>query len=294
MPLAQIAESLNNEALLHSDDVRMLIPVGVYVILIVLAGLAVDVWLLAGIIARARTWTLASARALAPRISLRDVLIYASVLFGMHLVGLLVGLLASPESDVPLMVLQSLTLHWAVLVLAVIFLHRRKLAVSTFFGMTWRGAARDVGAGVVAFLGMMPILMLGTLLYQTLLRAFHVPVDFQDILINLTGEHAWSVRAYLFFLAVVLAPIAEEVLFRGILLRFVAQRAGILGGCVLTSMLFAAIHLHVPSLAPIFILSLSLSLVYLATGSLLSSITVHMLFNAQSLGLMLLLRSTIF
>ncbi|MDD2237534.1 MAG: type II CAAX endopeptidase family protein [Kiritimatiellae bacterium] len=291
MPFAQIAEPLTNEALLQSADLHMLIPVGIYITLVLLVGLAVDIWLLAGMIVRARTWTLAAARALTPRISLRLVLFFAAVLFVLHLVGLLIGFLAAPESDVPLMVLQSLTLHWAVLVLTAVLLYRRGCTASSFFGLTLRGAVRDVGAGVTAFLGMMPILMLGTLLYQTLLRVFHVPVDFQDILINITEEHGWSVRAYLFFLAVVLAPLAEEVLFRGILLRFVAQRTGILGGCVLTSMLFAVIHLHVPSLAPIFILSFSLSLVYLATGSLLAAITMHMLFNAQSLGIMLLLRA---
>ena len=59
---------------------------------------------------------------------------------------------------------------------------------------------------------MMPVLVFGTLLYQTLLHALHVPVSFQDVLIHLTAtdNHGFT-AAYLFFLAVILAPLAEEV-----------------------------------------------------------------------------------
>ncbi len=291
MPLAQIASPLNSESLLAGADIRVLIAGGVYISLVLLAGLAVEFWLLAAVIIRARTWMVHAARALVPRLSGHDVAMYLALLFVMHAAGLLAGLVLAPESDVPLMIVQSITLHWTILVLTVVFLRVRAYDMTFFFGINIRSAARDVGAGIVAFLGMMPVLLLSTILYQTLLKAFHISVDFQDILINLTGEYHWAVKGYLFFLAVILAPLAEEVLFRGILLRFAVQRVGVLTGCLLVSLLFAAIHLHVPSLVPIFILAFSLSLAYLSTGSLLVPVTMHVLFNAQSLAFMLLLRS---
>ena len=292
MPLAQIATEWSGAGVAESFDAGLLLWLGGYLTVVLLAGIGADLALFAQLPQRAGRWMQASVRTLSPGISLHDAVFFCAILFGLHVTGMLLSVLFSLESEVVLMVVQSLTLHWAALGLTVLYLRMRRETVSSFFGITLRGLLRDTGSGVTAFLAMMPVLLLGTLLYQTLLRAFDVLVDFQDVLIHVTGEHSLTVRLYLFFMAAVLAPVAEEVLFRGILLRAAVRHAGLLGGCVLTSLLFAAIHLHIPSLAPIFILSFTLSLAYLATGSLLAPITLHILFNVQSLVMMLLLRGS--
>jgi membrane protease YdiL (CAAX protease family) len=43
---------------------------------------------------------------------------------------------------------------------------------------------------------------------------------------------------------------------------------------------FAASHMHLPSVAPLFVFALGLGLSYELTGSLLVPITMHALFNA--------------
>jgi membrane protease YdiL (CAAX protease family) len=84
-------------------------------------------------------------------------------------------------------------------------------------------------------------------------------------------------------LAVVIAPLAEEFFFRGFLYGVLKRYAGPLPALVFTGVVFAVIHLHVPSLLPLFILACVLTLAYEWSGSLLVPMTMHALFNAITL-----------
>ena len=102
-------------------------------------------------------------------------------------------------------------------------------------------------------------------------------------------------------LAIVLvAPVAEEIFFRGVVLnawlREYGERTAILGSAAL----FAAIHSDISGtealltsiarVLPIFGLGLALGIVYRRTGSLLAAIGLHMGFNAISIALALAAR----
>ncbi len=84
-------------------------------------------------------------------------------------------------------------------------------------------------------------------------------------------------------LAVVVAPLAEETIFRGYLYGVLKRYLGGIGAGVLTAGLFAAIHLDLAALPALFVLALCLTLAYEATGSLLVNIFMHSLFNLVSL-----------
>lgn len=88
--------------------------------------------------------------------------------------------------------------------------------------------------------------------------------------------------------AVVVAPVVEEFIFRGYLYGVLRRYLGFGAGLVLNAALFAGIHLHVPSLAPLFVFALCLTLAYERTGSLLVPMAMHALFNALSVALLLL------
>ena len=87
----------------------------------------------------------------------------------------------------------------------------------------------------------------------------------------------------LFFLAVVVvAPIAEEVAFRGFLFRGLsATWLGVAGTMVLTSAAWAAMHVQYDwvTLAQIFLIGLLLGWLRWASGSTLLTILLHMLAN---------------
>src|SRR6185437_12232625 len=101
-----------------------------------------------------------------------------------------------------------------------------------------------------------------------------------DLLVN---ADSWWMRGYLAFFAVVLAPVAEEFIFRGVLFPFVKQLGWPKLAWIGVSLVFAFIHLNAPTFVPLFVLALTLTWLYEKTDCLLASITVHCLFNASNL-----------
>ena len=88
------------------------------------------------------------------------------------------------------------------------------------------------------------------------------------------------------FVMLVLLPVGEEILFRGIAYIGLAGRFGQTKGMVLSALLFAALHgyLHffVPSVLvgiPMFLMGLTLAWLYIRTKSLIPCIITHSLVN---------------
>jgi hypothetical protein len=82
-----------------------------------------------------------------------------------------------------------------------------------------------------------------------------------------------------------IAPIAEEVFFRGFLFPVLRARAGVAWGVVITGALFSLVHAlgsPIEALIVLFVLGAGLCLLYLRTGSLLPCIGLHALNNAIS------------
>ncbi|MBI3980182.1 MAG: CPBP family intramembrane metalloprotease, partial [Chloroflexi bacterium] len=89
--------------------------------------------------------------------------------------------------------------------------------------------------------------------------------------------------AVLFVLAVGLAPLAEELFFRGFVFPVVARRFGIMAGGIASAALFAAAHGQVGTFVPIFVLGLALAALYVFARSLWPSIAVHGAYNLLGL-----------
>jgi membrane protease YdiL (CAAX protease family) len=54
-------------------------------------------------------------------------------------------------------------------------------------------------------------------------------------------------------------------------------------GLIVSALLFAAVHAHLPSFAPLFVLAACFTLAYEWSGSLLVSMTMHAIFNTITL-----------
>jgi membrane protease YdiL (CAAX protease family) len=91
------------------------------------------------------------------------------------------------------------------------------------------------------------------------------------------------------FTAVVLAPLFEETIFRGVLLPVLSRRLGSLWGVVLSSAVFGLAHLSIGELPPLFVLGLLLGWLRLSSGRLSASIWLHTLWNALTFSNLLLL-----
>jgi membrane protease YdiL (CAAX protease family) len=88
--------------------------------------------------------------------------------------------------------------------------------------------------------------------------------------------------------AVVIAPFAEEVFFRGILLPAVSRATGVRTALALQAVLFGLIHVQGawstwPLAIPLAVLGWCAGFVYLRTGSLAVPVLLHATFNALNL-----------
>jgi len=87
---------------------------------------------------------------------------------------------------------------------------------------------------------------------------------------------------------VVLAPIAEEVFFRGVVFNALLREGGRRWAYIGSSALFAVIHLEPVAMLPLFLLGLALCWVYQRTQNLLAPIAMHATVNGTAVAVVLL------
>ena len=113
----------------------------------------------------------------------------------------------------------------------------------------------------------LPVLTLISLGWTELLRAGGLPDEPQDLIARFAESRSVLVIAGMLFVACVLAPIAEELIFRAGLYRFVRQKLGRTPALLISSLCFGALHGNWAGSLPLAVLGLIFAVVYEATGS---------------------------
>lgn len=193
----------------------------------------------------------------------------------------------SSDNERAMVVVHSLLFHWVCFALIGLSLHVRRLPWATTFGFSSRTFWREAGWGVAIIIGVMPILIGYNFVAQLVMDWFGYQPPVQDVTRIIFGASDLSTKIYFALLAVVIAPVVEEMLFRGILLPAITRKTGVKPAIVIVSVLFAAVHGHLPSAVPLFILSIALSLGYIYRGSLVTSIAMHSFFNSMTIAVII-------
>jgi len=160
------------------------------------------------------------------------------------------------------------------------FLRLRGLSMTTLAGFAKVPFWKALMTGVILLFAAYPLIFLADLLAR---RVLNVPSSNQSIVDLFTGSETLQQRVLIIILAVALAPIVEEFVFRFFIYGVVRRYLGRFAGLVTNSVLFAAVHGHVPSAAPLFVLGCCFTLAYEWSGSILVSMTMHALFNSLTL-----------
>lgn len=145
------------------------------------------------------------------------------------------------------------------------------------FGLRWPTWKRDLPFAVLALLALYPVL---NLTQEVILSFVGEKEATQEVLLFLIRSTTWEDKVLVAVMALVFAPVSEELIFRGFLYGVARQYGGRWAGMTVSAALFAAIHIHLPSMPALFLLAIGLTLIYERTRSLWAPIIVHMLFNA--------------
>ncbi len=160
------------------------------------------------------------------------------------------------------------------------FLRENRISWGEAFGLRWAGAGVQVLRGLGMALGVFGAALALMLASQWLLQLLHLPARPQAAIEALQNSPDPPRRAAVALTAVLLAPVFEELIFRGLLLPALRQagypRLAFWG----TAVFFACTHLNLLTFLPLVFFALMLNLLYLRTGSLVGPITAHAAFNA--------------
>jgi len=150
-------------------------------------------------------------------------------------------------------------------------------------------AARPLVTGTGLGLAMVaPVLLLSGLAFTACERLGLDPAPQEVFALLRDPSVAPPTRAAVIAVAVCGAPVAEEFLFRGLLFPALLAHSGSFGrALLLQGLLFGVIHSHLATFPPLGAAGICFALGYAATGSLLTPIAMHMVFNACSILLFL-------
>ena len=182
------------------------------------------------------------------------------------------------------MLIGVVSLQGAVLALTWRMLRQQQLGWDPAFGFSenWPRALR---LGIVVAIIFVPIGFGLQLLCDFLMRLPHSPVQpvEQQAVQTLRAASSLGQRTVAGIFTIALAPLGEEILFRGILYPTIKQAGFPKLAVWLTCLAFAAIHLNAVTFIPLLVLALLLTLLYERTNNLLAPIAAHSAFNAFQL-----------
>ena len=100
------------------------------------------------------------------------------------------------------------------------------------------------------------------------------PARYLDLVNQSIGLGGWAILT-----TVVLAPILEEILFRGLILDPVREKSGATRAVLISALLFGIIHIIPQQVVNAFVIGIILGFLYVRTGSLVNVIFIHAVNN---------------
>jgi uncharacterized protein len=191
------------------------------------------------------------------------------------------------ENDFGFLFCATMGIQGIAWILIPIFLRLHHTSLRVAFGFDRPGLVKALLlAGGVLLLALPVVLGLQSLSINVLERLGLPESNEKAVEMFLGINTAWG-RAYFVFFAIVLAPVAEEFIFRGMLYPFIKQQGWPKCAFIGVSALFALIHWDAAAFISLFVLAGVLTWLYEKTDRLLASIAAHSLFNTINMVLLL-------
>ncbi len=154
------------------------------------------------------------------------------------------------------------------------------------FGLNPRTIGKDFGIAAINYLSVWPVVMVMVILTIEAGKLFTDPnfkMEQHREIEFLTKHQQLPLIISVLFVAIVIAPVIEEMVFRGLfqtMLRSFTKKAWL--SIVITSVFFVLTHKNWEHWPALFVLSAGMGYSYEKSGSLFRPIFIHAFFNATS------------
>ncbi|MBI4707643.1 MAG: TatD family hydrolase [Candidatus Omnitrophica bacterium] len=147
-------------------------------------------------------------------------------------------------------------------------------------GLRLHNFLKSIFLGLVGYVTLLPTLVFILFVILWMANFFNYQPPPQPIFDFLFYEkREWFLLLSIIFV-VLIAPIVEEILFRGFVYTAIKNKFGRRTAYLLSTILFAGLHANLVGFLPIAVLGILLAYLYEHTGSLIPSITVHVTHNS--------------
>lgn len=187
--------------------------------------------------------------------------------------------------------MRATQLNWLMMPLVVVLTLTVVTRLAHWFELTldWRVTARQFGLIIGSAVGLILVLpMIGVVL--TMLVG-HPTISQNQASINQTLQGGVLTQIAMVFLAVVIAPLIEETMFRGVVMNTWFRDNRYYADVLLSAVLFGVFHttadLSFVTVTPYVVMGAVFALIYRKTGNLAVNIYTHMLYNAIVVGVSL-------
>ena len=163
----------------------------------------------------------------------------------------------------------------------------RRIDLGELFGLARMPPERVLSRAALFLLPTFAVVLGGTILFNHYILVPAIgEIDEQRAVQTFAENKDLTLRLLLALSAVIIAPICEELLFRGLIYGTLKRFGERIFAALASSLLFALIHGHVPSILPLTILALGFCIAYERTGCLWVPIAMHAMFNGFNLVMM--------
>ena len=149
------------------------------------------------------------------------------------------------------------------------------------------GRPNPLLGGAATLVTALPVLLALNLLWTWLLERFGFPLDQQELVELFRRADSPALVGVVVFMAVLVAPVVEELIFRAGIFRFLRTRIPRPVALGLQAVVFALLHGNFAAFAPLVVLGITFALAYERSGRILVPIIAHGLFNLNTILLLL-------
>ena len=146
-------------------------------------------------------------------------------------------------------------------------------------GVSLENFSRNVFYGAAGYVATVPLLVVSLIVIAAIASLIKYSPPPQPVVEIFLKEKNTPFLIYASVFAALAGPIVEEIFFRGFMYNALKKSMGVLLAMCATAAIFAALHTNMVGFIPIMILGILLTYLYEKTGTLVASITVHVMHN---------------